>query len=74
MLVIPDVDKWKADKEFYNKGYLEYLKHRWTMEEKMCRKLFLRVKKEETKEKHEKWINICLENLSKIDQVMKDLK
>lgn len=74
MLVIPDINKWKNDKEFYNLKYVLWIKKNWTYEINAYYKKLAKLKRQETKNKYLGWIEKAQDNLFKLDIILEELK
>lgn len=73
MLVNPDVEKWTADKEFYNLKYLNYIKGCWIREVNAYNKRLAKVVKPNTIEKYTKWRSKAYDSLFKLDIIIEQL-
>ena len=74
MLVIPDVEKWQNDKDFYNKKYVSWIKQSWIYEINSYNKKLVKVKKQDIKDKYLGWIEGAQDNLFKLDIILENLK
>ena len=73
MTIIPDIEKWTADKEFYNKSFLIYLKNSWSKALKAYNKKLEKVKTEKYKNQYLNLINEYNESLFKLDIILQQL-
>lgn len=73
MLVIPNVEKWTADKEFYDRKYLTYIKDCWTRQLNAYNKRLATVKTQKCRDKYLKWANSAYDALFKLDIIIEQL-
>jgi hypothetical protein len=73
MLIIVDVEKFKADKEFYNLQYCNYIKKGWESHMMYCIKNIMKSRKESTKDKYASWRDKAFMNIDKINEVICNL-
>lgn len=74
MLSIPNIKKWKADKEYYSFKFVSYVKKEWSRELNVNYKKIMIVKKQATIDKYNKMINKCLDYLFKLNIILEDFE
>ena len=73
MLIIVDTEKFKADKEKYNRNYCEYIKLNNTKHLNQLSKNFCEIKKDSTKQAYRKMLDDAMDQILKINLVLDEL-
>ena len=71
--VIVDVNKWKADPEFYDMKYMLYVRFEWQRYKKALIKRRATLKTDIRKPFYDEQIAQCNDNLLKVQQVITNL-